>query len=111
MIEVQKATEAGDAAKLQELATKSALVRAAKTMGQRIQMLSQMDPDSPVTKMQALTEARKTALEKKGVKVDAVIEKDVSDMTRAIDAEIKATAKSTKRQNWNEFLMSIICKI
>ena len=111
VIEVQKATEAGDAAKLQELATKSALVRAAKTMGQRIQMLSQMDPDSPVTKMQALTEARKTALEKKGVKVDAVIEKDVSDMTRAIDAEIKATAKSTKRQNWNEFLMSIICKI
>ena len=109
--ELKKAEISGDAGKTYDLITKSVIVKHATTEGQNIQMLSNIDRDGPGTKMQALIDARRAALKKKGVKVDALIEKDVSDMTRALDAEIAKTAKATKRQSLNDFIMSIVCKI
>lgn len=96
------ALKTNDIELLRKLATESSVSSEATGMGQRIRMLAERDPDSAVTAMRKVAEARKAALERKTGKT---VEKATSSEIRAIRA---AKPKVTK-QSFNEFIDSIRC--
>lgn len=97
-----RALKDGDVALLRDLATKSALTSEATTMGQRIKLLDERNPDSPVSAIRNVAKAREKALETKG--------KTIEKTRREIVKEIKQEINKVKvKQDWNSFVDSITC--
>lgn len=96
----------GDAETIQQLATASSLVSEATTMGQRIRMLAERDPYSPVSAIKSLTKRRQELTEEKSGK-------KVTQLKKEAETEIKeAVAKAQpKLSEWGLFIDSIKCKV
>lgn len=100
----KEALARGDVATLRELATNSRLSSDATTMGQRIQMLAQRDPDSPLGYIKDLQEARAKMLENQGENLKAETQKLTTDF------EEKVVRKSAPtKQTLSDFLTTIQC--
>jgi len=80
----------------------STLVGEATAMGQRISYLQNRNPDSPVSKIKELMEARKQALEEK---LKKPYEKAIKDTVKQIQDKIVKPSKN----DWNKFIESIEC--
>lgn len=91
---------------LQERLSRSRIAEEATTQGQRIAAWRNRMELSPVEDMRRIRLAREARAKSKGV--DAGVETD-KVVERGIAASRKA-AKSTKKPNWNDFIMSIVCK-
>lgn len=96
-----KALEEGRVDLLKQLAT-SSLVSEDTAMGQRIRVLAERNPDSPVTQMKNLISARKTAIEEK---YNQPVEKLVKQTVEKIKKNI---VKPTKG-DWEAFIKEIEC--
>jgi hypothetical protein len=83
---------------IRDLATKSELVSEATTMGQRIRMLAEREPDSAVAKIRELKKAKEIESRKRYKKT-----------TDDIVGEIKSKRKPIVRETWNSFIDSITC--
>lgn len=95
------ATANKDVNLLRDLATASTLSMEATGMGQRIRMLGERNPDSPVSAMQQVVDAREKAAKKRyGPKAK-----------EKIKAEIKATIKKAapKKSDWAALIEAIKC--
>jgi len=94
----------GDVQLLRELATSSSLSSEATGMGQRIRMLAERDPDSAVTQMRAVADAKKAAIEKQ-------LKKSYSQAEKETVAKIKSVAKPKvpTRMDWSAFAESLKC--
>lgn len=88
-----RALENRDIDTVRQLA-RSQLSTEATAMGQRIRTLGERNPDSPVTKIKEVKEAR---------------EKAATTTPEKIVKEIKATVPKVDKYNWNSFLDSIQC--
>jgi hypothetical protein len=98
----QHAIAAGDVNTLRSLATSSTLSLEATGMGQRIRMLAERAPNSPVRAMQQVAEARKAAATRRhGPKV-------VAKMRIEIKTEINRQHKNPK--TWAEWIETIKCR-
>lgn len=95
----ERATREGDVNTLKNLATQSSLTTEATTMGQRIRLLGERNPESPVMKIKEVKDSRENALAKKGIKK--------GDVVSEIQREIKANV--SKRPTWEEFINEIKC--
>lgn len=93
----ERALKDGDVATLRDLATRSTLTSEATTMGQRIKLLDERNPESPVKAIRDVTKAR-----------EKVASKDIKGTVKEIKAEIDK-AKPTK-QSWTDFIKEIQCK-
>ena len=100
-----QAVKAGDVSTLRALAVSSQLTTEATTMGQRIRMLGERDPESPVTAINEVVKARQESAQKrlKTKETTKLTEKDVSDIRN----EIKKTAAT--KETWADFIRSIQC--
>ncbi len=97
------AIRAGDIETIQELASGN-LSRQATAMGQRIRLLGERDPNSPVTIIRQISEAREKNIETKtGVKY----EKAKAEVVSQIKSEIKKAAPS--KETWGDFIKSLEC--
>lgn len=96
------ALQTGDVDTLQQLATRSRLVTAATTMGQRIRTLAERDQASPVGALQEIQSARETAF--------------AGDLEQAKATEVQAMqdamrgAVTKKPDAWENFLAGIRCE-
>lgn len=86
---------------LRDLATSSGLSMEATGMGQRIRMLAERDPESPVAAMQTVTKARE----------DAATRKYGPQPQRKVVTEIRKEIKSAapKLKDWAAFVDSLKC--
>lgn len=98
-----RATKEGDVSTLRDLATRSTLTTEATTMGQRIKLLDERNPDSPVKAIRDVVKARE-ARAKSQVKD---IAKARQEIAKEVDGEIKKVV--AKKQTWTEFIRSIQC--
>lgn len=98
-----RATKEGDVNLLRDLATRSTLVTEATTMGQRIKLLDERNPESPVKAIRDIQKAREARVQK--------LVKDVSRTKKDIASEISDEIKKVKptKQTWGEFVRSIQC--
>lgn len=97
------ATAKKDIDLLRDLATKSTLSSEATEMGQRIRMLAERDPNSPVAAIQKVTKAREEVAAKRfGPKAKDTIKKQIR-------VEIKKA--NAKPRNWSEWVDSIKCEV
>jgi hypothetical protein len=98
------AIERGDAQTLNELA-KSRLTSEATTMGQRLRMLAERNPENPTEAIRAVQAAREQAAQAKsgGKNINVLRDKVADDVTN----EIKKV--STRPRDWNSFVESITC--
>lgn len=96
------ATDKKDIGLLRDLATSSSLSMEATGMGQRIRMLAERNPDSPVASIQKVAAARETAAEKKFGK----------NPKEKIKAQIKVEMKKVKPKmdEWTRLIREITCK-
>ncbi len=96
------ATEKKDIGLLRDLATSSSLSMEATGMGQRIRMLAERNPDSPVAAIQKVAAARETAAEKKFGK----------NPKEKVKAQIKVELKKVKprRDEWSKLIAEITCR-
>jgi hypothetical protein len=86
---------------LRQLAT-SPRVSEATAMGQRIRMLAGRDPDSTVSKIREVADARKKAVEEaRGV----TVKDEVSKIKKEVDNQVKKISKG----DWKSFIDSIEC--
>lgn len=97
-----KAFESGDIDLIRKLAN-SNLTSEGTAMGQRIRVLAERDPESPVAQIQAVKDARTQAVEKK-------TGKDVKQATQDTVKEIKSKVKTPDKYDWGRFLEEIKCK-
>ncbi|EKE25526.1 MAG: hypothetical protein ACD_5C00130G0003, partial [uncultured bacterium] len=98
------ATATKDVEMIRRLANESGLTGEATLMGQRIQALSQLNPDSALSNMQKVAKERISKVEKKaGKKIDKV-KAEVAD-------EIKKETRQSlpTKQDWSSFIESIKC--
>lgn len=98
-----RATKEGDVNTLRDLATRSTLTTEATTMGQRIKLLDERNPDSPVKAIRDIAKAREKAAE--GRVKDVV--KARKEIAKEVEGEIKKVV--AKKQTWTEFIRSIQC--
>lgn len=98
-----RAIKEGDVPTLKALATKSSLTSEATTMGQRIKLLDERNPDSPVKAIRDVAKAREEAVKKRVGDVKKEIKKVAKDIKAEVDK-----AKPTK-QTWKEFIHDIQC--
>jgi hypothetical protein len=97
-----QALQKGDVETLRELATVSTLSTEATGMGQRIRMLAERNPYSPVTAMKEIQTAREARAKKKmGPKFK---ERVITE----IKTEVRKSAP--KARDWKSFLSEIRCK-
>jgi hypothetical protein len=95
----------GDAETLLQLATQSSLVSDATVMGQRLRMLAERNPDSPVSMMKDVIKEKQKALEKKtGKSTSENVKEETAKLKESIDK-----AKPDK-MDWRAFIESIKCK-
>jgi len=100
----QHALRNKDVPLLKELA-QSNLTSEATGMGQRLSMLAERNPDSPVTGIKTLAKAREAEFERKtGQKVLEAKRKETAKMKE----ELKKS--KPKADEWVQFLESIKCK-
>jgi hypothetical protein len=97
-----KALKDGNVDMLRKLATEGSLSSEATGMGQRIRMLGERDPDSAVTAMRKLVEARTKAIEKRTGKT---VNKAVSDEIK----QIRAAKPKVTKETWGSFVDSLKC--
>jgi 2'-5' RNA ligase len=96
------ATANKDVDLLRELATTSTLSSEATAMGQRIRMLGERDPNSPVAAIQKVTKAREEAAAKRyGPKAKDKIKEQI---------RVEVKLENRKPKNWADFISSITCK-
>lgn len=96
-----RALHQGDIETIRDLATKSTRSMEATGMGQRIRMLAERNPDSPVAAIQQVEKAR-------GAKIsDQQLAQAASKVKTEVQVEIKKSAP--KREAWASFLESIKC--
>lgn len=94
----------GDAALLQALATQSTRVGEATTMGQRIRVLAERNPDSPVANIKDVASSREKLFEEQ-------TGKKVKDEKKAVKSEVKEKMKKEvpTKEDWGKFLDDIQC--
>lgn len=98
----QQAIAAGDVSTLRALATSSTISLEATGMGQRIRMLAERPPNSPVEAIKKVAEARKAAATKRhGPKAVAKIRIEIK-------TDINRQHKNPK--TWMEFISNLTCK-
>jgi len=104
-----QALKNGDVATLRELATASSLTSEATGMGQRIRMLAERQPDSPVAKIQEVIKAREqAAVAREQAKLKGA--KDLERLKSDIAKEIKKKIEKTQtKANWSSFVESLRC--
>jgi hypothetical protein len=100
----QDAQERGDGQTLRELAN-SRLTSEATTMGQRLRMLAERNPENPTDAVRSVQEAREKAAEAQngGKNINVVKDKVTDDITKEI------TKASAKPRDWASFVQSITC--
>jgi len=99
------AIKRGDVALLKELATKSRLISEATEMGQRLRMLAEREPHSPVAAIERLLKRRDEQAELgESGKLKVAQDKTVAQIEKAV----KKTAP--KKEDWASFIESIKCK-
>lgn len=104
----QHAIENQDIQTLKELAN-SRLTQEATTMGQRIRMLAERNPERPTDAIRAVQEARVKAVQDKiGEPIEKATKKIVEQEAPKIKDAIEK-AKSTRKISWAEFAESIKC--
>lgn len=95
----------GDSDTLRTIATRSRLVTAGTTMGQRIRTLAEKDPADPVSAIQEVQTARSAELARRGVDIVKATRESVnearSEMRRAVSSSDKLA----------DFIKSIQCEI
>jgi hypothetical protein len=98
------AIERGDADTLNKLAN-SRLTTEATTMGQRLRMLAERNPESPTEAIKAVQTAREEAAQAKsgGKNINVLRDKVADDVTNHIARE------TAKPRDWNSFVQSITC--
>lgn len=96
-----KALADGDAELIKQLAT-SSRVGEASVMGQRIRALAERNPDSAVSAVKTLSDARTKAFERRSGKTVA---KAVNETTK----EIKAATPKVTKETWGSFIDSLKC--
>lgn len=98
-----KAIKDGDIATLRDLATSSSLASEATVMGQRIRTLAERNPESAVSGIRAVAQAR----EKAALKKVKNIGKEKKSIAKAIKSDI--LKKTPSKQTWGDFIASIQC--
>lgn len=100
-----KAVSEGDVATLKDLATSSGLTAEATTMGQRLRTLAERNPDSPVTAIKEIAQAREKTAQKR------LNTKEVKKLHKAEVGKIKEEIKklTPTKEDWNSFIKSIQC--
>lgn len=99
----QDAIERGDVQTLKELAN-SRLTGEATTMGQRIRMLAERNPEAPTNAIRQVQEARvKAVQEKLGKPIEEAKQEIVKDIKK------KITEAKPKKIAWADFVQSITC--
>jgi hypothetical protein len=96
-----KALADGNIELLRQLA-QSTRVGEATAMGQRIRALAERDPDSAVTHIRQISEARQAALEKR-------TKTSVAEAVQKTASEIKRNIKEPTKTDWNMFVESLKC--
>lgn len=86
-----------------QLGKESSLISDSTTMGQRIQLLSNLNPDSPVNVIRDVQKSFDQAAEKRYNNVKQVVKNTVSE----IDNHIKKSIP--KKEDWSSFIDSIKC--
>lgn len=100
-----QAVKDGNVGLLRDLANGS-LTYEGTTMGQRIAAYGQFDRTDPVPLIKEVQDARAADLKARGVDTKAETAKTVKEGTEAVKAEaVKG------RQNWEQFIESITCKV
>lgn len=97
------ATKMGDVRTLRDLATRSHLTEAATSMGQRIKLLDERNPDSPVKAIRDVAKAREEAAKRSTKDVKKVIKDTAKDIKAEVD---KA---KPKKQDWQTFIRELQC--
>lgn len=103
----KQAHKTGNVDLLRRLATESTLSSEATGMGQRIRLLGERNPNSAVTGIRKVVEARKTAAEAKLVKKGTTVNKEISATVRQIR---QSTPMKITRQDWHAFIEGIKCQ-
>jgi len=100
-----KAINEADVATLKDLATASGLTAEATTMGQRIRTLAERNPESPVTAIKEVSEAR-TQMAQKRLKT-----KETKILQKAEMASIKEHIKKVAptKETWTDFIKGLQC--
>lgn len=99
----EHAVKTGDVGLLRDLATSSNLTSEATGMGQRIRMLAERDPESPVAKIQEIAKAKEEA----AVKKHGSIKKAKVKIKEEIKTHIAKSAPKAK--DWAGFLEELKC--
>jgi hypothetical protein len=106
----KSAIRSGDVATLRELATSSSLTSEATGMGQRLRMLAEQDPYSPVGAIQDITKIKQTILEKKiGKSYDKIKSEQVAKLKETINSEKKINPTKVTKDTVMAFIKSIEC--
>lgn len=87
---------------LRNLATKSSLTNEATTMGQRIRLLGERDPESAIGNIQNVARARLKAVE---ARTGTTVNKAISGVTK----EIKSNVKPVTNDAWASFVNELRC--
>ncbi len=96
------ATENKDVDLIRRLATESKLISEATQMGQRLQSLSQLNPDTAIAKLQQVKKAREEFTAKKTSKTK-------SQLAKELKTEIEKISLKKEELSWDKFLESIKC--
>lgn len=101
------ATLNNDVMLLHQLATQSKLLEEGTVMGQRLRMLAERAPDSPLGAIEIIIKARKKRYERKnkGESADQAIARE----RRKIAKEAKEKTPKVKKEDWNDFINSLEC--
>lgn len=99
---LKRAETTGDVDTALKLATRSKLITAGTTMGRRLQMLSNIDKDSPTAAIQEVQAAREADLAKR-TNLQAAKASEVAEIRK----EVRKAASS--KDAWAEFITGIKC--
>jgi len=106
-IELEKAAIANNDYALQERLSRSPISELATTQGQQTAAWRNRLKDTPAEAMRQIRLAREARGKARGIDPEAKINETVERGLRVS----RATAKSTKKANWNDFIASLICKV
>jgi len=95
------ATQTKNVDVLVKLANESKLTGEATLMGQRIQALSQLNPDAPATRLKNIKKARQDKVKN--------FDKRKGNITKTIKENTKKNNLSKAELNWDKFLKEITC--
>lgn len=99
-----EAVSKGDVGTLRQLASQSRLTEQATGMGQRIRMLGELDPDSPVSAIRSVEKVRAERYRSRTRKEHVI---EVESSVKSAKESIRKSAPT--RQAWADFVRSIQC--